>query len=62
MPNPVMSFPFHISLPPIFLILDFHMNGFFCISFPVLVFDVHVNFYFTAWFCFNVSLCAFRSN
>lgn len=33
MPNPVMSFPFHISLPPIFFILDFHMNGFFASRF-----------------------------
>lgn len=33
-----------------------------CILFRVLIFDVHVHFYFTAWFCFSVSLCAFISN
>lgn len=31
-------------------------------QFPVLLFAVHVHFHFTAWFCFSISLCTFRSN
>lgn len=58
-----MSFPFHISLPT-FFDSGSPYECFFASRFllPVLIFDVYVHFYFTAWFCFSVSLCAFRSN